>query len=101
MITSNCKQKENKPKEVSLLRHGVARYVLAMKKTKNAAHNGVQADRSSLWCRALCPHVHCRTQLLPELIPLRFPQWCGGRSGICFEQLDQNPCNSKLSFICK
>lgn len=48
MITSNCKQKENKPKEVSLLRHGVARYVLAMKKTKNAAHNGVQADRSSV-----------------------------------------------------
>lgn len=71
MITSNCKQKGNKPKEVSLLRHGVAHYVLAMSRTKKAAHTGVQADRGSQWCRALCLHIYCRTQLIPELIPIK------------------------------
>lgn len=71
MITSNCKEKENKPKEVSLLRHGVAHYVVATSKTKKAAHGGVQADRGFPWCRALCPHTHCRTQLMPELVAIK------------------------------
>lgn len=100
MITSNCKQKENKPKEISLLRHGVAHYVLVTSRTKQAAHGVVQADRGSPWCRALCPHIHCRAQLMPELIPIKlFTN--GVQEEVEFVLSNWNPGNKKLSFIYK
>jgi len=69
MITANCKQKENKPKEASLPRTEVAHFLLGKSKNKQAAHGSVQADTGFPWCRALCLHLDCRTHLTPEQIP--------------------------------
>lgn len=57
MITSNCKQKENKLKEVSLLRPGVAHYVLAMSKTKKAVHTVVSKQTEALNAAEPCVYM--------------------------------------------
>lgn len=89
MITANYKQKGNKPKGVSLLRHEVAHHLLWKSKNKKAAHGSVQAGTGSLQHRALCPHLHWRTHLTPELIPIKLSMDSVQEEGdICFEQWD-------------
>lgn len=89
MITANYKQKENKPKEVSLLRHEVAHYLLGKSENEKTAHSDAQADTGSPRCRALCLHSPCRMHLTPELIPIRLSMKGVQEEGdICFEQQD-------------
>lgn len=88
MITAKYKQKENKPKEVSPLRHDVAHYLLGKRENKKAVRGSVQAESGSPWCRPLCLHLHCRTHLTPELIPIKLPTNSVQKGDICFEQRD-------------
>lgn len=89
MITENYKQKENKPKEISLLRHEVAHYLLGKSKKKKAAHGDVQVDNRLSTVQSLVPTFALQDTFDARIIPSKLSMNSVQEEGyICFEKWD-------------